>query len=226
MPRIQPYWLGPRWTRFPSQNGTEPANGWITQLPGEKFRRGKASFIFHQSWHFSSSLAVLTKGTPPGPTPHAENVDRWGAGTTITYVNYSFWSSRSKQILMFDHISNLTLLLSSIANILNRQIGEDQVVASSTLNVILAKNARFSNLCKSKWYFLILSFHLFSSWLKIKVCTKLLNNDSFLISIWSSPTSEGRPVSALYRRTQTPRGCRNHSWSQLIVQPFNIMCVI
>ena len=39
----------------------------------------------------------------------------------------------------FDHISNLTLLLSSIANILNCQVSEDQVVASLTLKVILAK---------------------------------------------------------------------------------------
>ena len=93
MPRIQPYWLGPRWTRFPSQNGTGPANGWITQLPGKKFRKRKASPCFRnvepvdqhgghhekmclfyehfsQSWHFSSSLA------PSGPIPCMENVDR------------------------------------------------------------------------------------------------------------------------------------------------------
>ena len=43
------------------------------------------------------------------------------------------------KVFDFDHISNLTLLLSSIANILNRQVGEDQVVASLTLKVILAK---------------------------------------------------------------------------------------
>ena len=54
MPRIQPYWLGPRWTQFPSQNGTGPANGWITQLPGKKFRKGKALHVFEiLSWWIS-----------------------------------------------------------------------------------------------------------------------------------------------------------------------------
>ena len=158
MPRIQPYWLGPRWTQFPSQNGTGPANGWITQLPGEIFWRGKASPYFqrvepmdqhgehHEKnvpnlWTFSFKVGIFL--------PHLFwPMERPLALPVICKMSIGRRENHhicKLQFLMttfrtdFDHISNLTLLLSSIANILNRQVGEDQVVASLTLKVILAK---------------------------------------------------------------------------------------